>query len=167
MNVQVETKPNCTATLHVELPSNRVEKEWTTVAKEFQRFAKIPGYRPGKAPQTIVDTRFAKEIKEELTKKLVQEVLREAIREKNLRVLNISDVSHVVLGDDKSLSFSATVVTSPEFEIPDYSKINVEIAKKTVSSEDIDKTLENLREQYADFQDVEGRDVQWDDFIVA
>ncbi|MEO6847518.1 MAG: trigger factor [Chthoniobacterales bacterium] len=166
MNVQVETKPNCTAILHVELPSNRVEKEWAAVAKDFQRQARIPGYRPGKAPNAIVETRFAKEIKEELTRKLVSDVLREAIREKNLRVLNIEGVNHVDIADDKSMRFSATVTTSPEFTLPEYSKLEVEVAKRQVSPEDVEKTLQNLREQYADFQDVEGRSVKWDDFIV-
>ena len=52
MNVVVESQPNCLVTLRVELPSEEVSKEWSNVARSFQRQAKIPGYRPGKAPQS-------------------------------------------------------------------------------------------------------------------
>ena len=100
MNVVVESQPNCLVTLQVELPSDQVSKEWTNVTRDFQRQAKIPGYRPGKAPQALVESRFAKDIKEELTSKLLRESLNEAIREKNLRVLSVSQVDDVEIADD-------------------------------------------------------------------
>ena len=94
MNVVAEAQPNCLVTLQVELPADQVSKEWTNVARDFQRQARIPGYRPGKAPRALVESRFAKDIKEELTSKLLRESLNEAIREKNLRVLSVSQVEN-------------------------------------------------------------------------
>ena len=88
MNVVVEPQPNCLVTLRVELPSDQVSKEWSNVARNFQRKVRVPGYRPGKAPQALVENRFAKDIKEELTSRLLRESLDEAIRENNLRVLS-------------------------------------------------------------------------------
>ena len=92
MNVEVENLPNCLASLHIELPSDLVTKEWNEVVKEFRQFARIPGFRPGKAPQSVVEAKFRKEIQGELTKKLVSETTREAIREKGLKVLSISQL---------------------------------------------------------------------------
>jgi trigger factor len=54
MNVEVENLPNCIASLHIELPPDVVTKEWNEVVKEFRRAARIPGFRPGKAPGNVV-----------------------------------------------------------------------------------------------------------------
>jgi len=87
MNVEVESLPNCIASLHIELSADRVTKEWNEVVRDFRRVARIPGFRPGKAPPNVVEAKFRKQIQEELTKKLVSETTREAIREKKLKVL--------------------------------------------------------------------------------
>ena len=79
MKVQVEKKPESVSTLKIELPAEEVSKEWDTIANSFVRFAKIPGYRPGKAPRAVIDKRFRKEIQDEVTKKLVSKSYREAI----------------------------------------------------------------------------------------
>ena len=97
----------------------------------------FPGYRPGKAPQALVESRFAKDIKEELTSKLLRESLNEAIREKNLRVLSVSQVENVEIADDRTMRYRATVVTAPEFELPDYSFIPAEIAREEVTDESV------------------------------
>jgi trigger factor len=157
MNVVVESQPNCLVTLQVELPSDQVSREWTNVARDFQRQARIPGYRPGKAPQALVESRFAKDIKEELTSKLLRESLNEAIREKNLRVLSVSQVENVEIADDRTMRYRATVVTAPEFELPDYSSIPADIAKEKVTDESVQRWIDQLREPHATYTPVEGR----------
>ena len=151
MNVVVESQPNCLVTLRVELPSDQVSKEWSNVARDFQRQARIPGYRPGKAPQALVESRFAKDIKEELTSKLLRESLNEAIREKNLRVLSVSQVENVEIADDRTMRYRATVVTAPEFELPDYSSIPADIAKEEVTDESVQRWIDQLREPHASY----------------
>src|SRR5438067_2343178 len=86
MKVQVEKKPESVSTLRIELPPDEVSKEWDTIANSFARFAKIPGYRPGKAPRAVIDKRFRKEIQDEVTKKLVSKSYREAIEHKKFWV---------------------------------------------------------------------------------
>lgn len=167
MNVLVESQPNCLVTLQVELPADQVSKEWQSVARQFQRNVRIPGYRPGKAPQALVETRFAKDIKEELTNKLLRESLNEAIKEKNLRVLSVSDVENVEIGDDKTMRYKATVVTAPEFELPDYSSIPVELAKEEVNDEHVQKWIDQLREPHATYTPVEDRPVATGDYAVV
>jgi trigger factor len=167
MNVVVESQPNCLVTLQVELPADQVSREWTTVARDFQRQARIPGYRPGKAPRALVESRFAKDIKEELTSKLLRESLNEAIREKNLRVLSVSQVENVEIADDRTMRYRATVVTAPEFELPDYSSIPADMAREEVSDESVQRWLDQMREPHASYVPVEGRPLAMGDYAVV
>jgi trigger factor len=166
MNVEIETLPNCIASLRIELPPEVVTKEWNEVAKTFRQAARIPGFRPGKAPQNVVEAKFRKEIQEELTKKLVSETTREAIREKGLKVLSISDVDAVEFTPERSMKFTATLITSPEFELPEYKGVPVRVPSAEVAPEDVEKGLQSLRERQATFSDVEGRAVELNDFAV-
>jgi trigger factor len=166
MNVVVESQPNCLVTLQVELPADQVSKEWTNVTRDFQRQARIPGYRPGKAPQALVESRFAKDIKEELTSKLLRESLNEAIRENNLRVLSVSQVEGIEIAEDRTMRYRATVVTAPEFELPDYSSLPADITKEKVSEESVQRWLDQLREPHATYTPVEGRSLAMGDYAV-
>src|SRR6266566_4949299 len=156
MKVQVEKKPESISTLKIELTPDEVSKEWDTIANSFARFAKIPGYRPGKAPRAVIDKRFRKEIQDEVTKKLVSKSYREAIEQKKLRVASLTNLEDVQFGEDKSMRFQATIVTAPEFKLPD----------TKVTEAEIHATLERLRDQTADFVDVPERGAQTEDFVV-
>jgi trigger factor len=166
MKVDVEKQPGSVSKLQIELPPEEVEKEWDAIANSFVRFAKIPGYRPGKAPRTVIDKRFRKEIQDELTKKLVSKSYHEAIEQEQLRVASLTNIEDIQFGEDKSMRFRATVVTAPEFELPDYKKIPVQLPEAKVSDADVDAALERLRDQSADFVDVPGRGLQMGDFAV-
>ena len=166
MNVEVENLPNCIASLHIELPPDFVTKEWNEVAKGFRQAARIPGFRPGKAPQHVVEAKFRKQIQEELTKKLVTETTREAIREKGLKVLSISEVDGVEFTPERSMRFTATLITSPEFELPEYKGIQVKLPPSEITDQEIDRSLQTLRERHATFTDLEGRALEMNDFAV-
>jgi len=166
MKVEVETQPGSVSTLQIELPPEEVSKEWDAIANSFARFAKIPGYRPGKAPRAVIEKRFRKEIHDELTKKLVSRSYHDAIEQKQLRVVSLTNVEDVQFGDDKSMRFRATVVTAPEFELPEYRNIPVQLPDTKVSEVEVDAALERLREQSADFADVPERGLQMEDFAV-
>src|ERR1700693_5546144 len=92
MKVEVEKKPESMATLRIELPPEEVAKEWDVIANSFARFAKIPGYRPGKAPRSVIEKRFRKEIQDEVTKKLVSKSYHDAIEQKKLRVASLTNL---------------------------------------------------------------------------
>ena len=166
MKVDVEKQPGSVSTLQIELPPEEVSKEWDAIANSFARFAKIPGYRPGKAPRAVIEKRFRKEIQDELTKKLVSKSYHEAIEQEQLRVASLANIEDVQLGEDKSMRFRATVVTAPEFELPEYKNIPVQLPGTTVSEPEIDAAIERLRDQSADFVDVPERGLEMEDFAV-
>ncbi len=166
MKIEVEAQPGSVSTLRIELPPEEVSKEWDAIANSFARLAKIPGYRPGKAPRSVIEKRFRKEIHDELTKKLVSKSYYDAIEQKQLRVVSLTNLEDVQFGEDKSMRFLATVVTAPEFELPEYKNIPVQLPSTKVAEEDVDLALERLREQSADFVDVPERGLQMEDFAV-
>ena len=154
------------ATLRIELPPEDVRKEWDAIASNYSRYARIPGYRAGKAPRQVIEKKFRKEIQDELTKALVSKSYHEAIAEKQLRVVTLADLGDVEFGEDRSMRFRATVVTAPEFELPDYKNIPVQLPGTEVNPADIDTALERLRDQVADFVDVADRELAMGDFAV-
>jgi trigger factor len=166
VKIEVENEPPGMATLRIELPPEDVRKEWDAIASNYSRYARIPGYRAGKAPRQVIEKKFRKEIQDELTKALVSKSYREAIAEKQLRVVSLTDVGDVEFGEDRSMRFRATVVTAPEFELPDYKSIPVELPATTVNEAEVDTAIERLRDQAADFVDVPERALAMGDFAV-
>jgi trigger factor len=166
MKVEVENQPQGMATLRIELPPEDVRKEWDAIASNYSRYARIPGYRAGKAPRQVIEKKFRKEIQEELTKALVSKSYHEAIAEKQLRVVTLADLGDVEFGEDRSMRFRATVVTAPEFELPEYKNISVQLPGTEVSGAEIDTAIERLRDQAADFVDVADRELVMGDFAV-
>ena len=166
MKVEVEKHPGLVSKLQIELPPEDVAKEWDAIANSFARVAKIPGYRPGKAPRAVIDKRFRKEIQEELTKKLVSKSYHEAVEREQLRVASLTNIEDVQFGENKSMRFRATVVTAPEFELPDYKQIPVQVPDTKVSDVEVDEALDRLRDQSADFVDVPARGLEMGDFAV-
>ena len=152
--------------MRIELPPDEVTKEWDAIANSFARFAKIPGYRPGKAPRRVIEAKFRKEIQDELTRKLVSKSYRDAIEQKQLRVVSLTNLEDVEFGDDKSIRFRATVITAPEFELPEYKNVSVQLPSTEVTEAEIDAAVERLRDQSADFVDIPDRGVEMGDFAV-
>ena len=168
MNVEFEALPNCLATLKISVSPDAVNKAMTEVTSNYTKYAKLPGFRPGKAPRSVIEKKYSKEIREEVTKQVLSDGCREAIKDKGLRVLSLSEVEDVVWGEDKSLAFRATLVLHPTFDLPDYKGIPVTVPSAEVTEAEIDEAIENLREQQADFPDVEpARPAAMEDFIVV
>src|SRR5271154_2027474 len=136
MNVVVENLPNCITTLRVEVDPDKVSKVWSDVAGTYTKLARIPGYRAGKAPKAIIEKKFQKEIREELEKKLLSEACKEAIQEKGIKMLSLTQVEDVEIGEDKTMKFTATLVTRPEFQLPVYKGIVVPLNPIDVAEEE-------------------------------
>ncbi len=115
---------------------------------------------------SVIEAKFRKDIQDELTKKLVSKSYHEAIAEKQFRVVSLTNLEEVEFGDDRSMRFRATVVTAPEFELPDYKGIPLQLPDTKVTEVEVDAAVERLREQSADFVDVPERGLELEDFAV-
>lgn len=166
MTVTIENTAPCRKKLRVEVTAERVAGTRAEILQEFRKIAAIPGFRPGRAPEPMVEKRYAGEIDEELRKRLIPESYREAVAEQKLKVVGYPQVEAVEYKHGRPLVYTAAVDTAPEFPLPDYKSIPLKKKAATAKEEDIDKTIESLREQQSDFVTVENRALRTGDFAV-
>ena len=156
MNINVEHQPNCRAVAHVHVLADQVTKERDSIISYFSGMVRLPGYRPGKVPKTIVAKRYENEVKEELEKKLIGDGLRQAVKSEGLELLGVLGVKDKMYHDtDKSFSFTVELSLAPKFELPEYTGIPVKLPRIEVTDADIDHDLLHLRENQATYEDVE------------
>jgi trigger factor len=166
MNITVEDVAPCKKRLKIEVPANRVKQAYDKVADDFQKEARIPGFRPGHAPRTVVVKKFHKDIESEAQRTLVPEAYREAIEEKKLKVVSQPEIEDLKYQAGLSLSFSTLIELVPEFKMPDYKGLTIKKQETEVTEEEVDKTLKSLAEQRATFEDAPDRPLAMDDFAV-
>ena len=166
MAVTIENTAPCRKKLRIEVKAGRVAGTRAEILQEFRKFAAIPGFRPGKAPEPMVEKRYAGQIDEELRKRLIPESYRETLGEQKLKVVGYPQIESVEYKPGSALVYTAAVDTAPEFALPNYKSIPVKKKAVTVKDEEITKTIDTLREQQAEFVAVEGRAIQTGDFAV-
>ena len=166
VNVTVETLAPCKKLLRVEVDAQTVDAAFESTTKEFQRFAQLPGFRPGKAPRDLVVKSFAGRIEEEVKKKLIPDSYRKALEQEKLKPVVYPDIEEIQFGKGQALQFAATIETEPEFELPDYKGLEVKREKGVVTEADEERAITALREQRAVYNDVD-RQVQDGDYVVV
>jgi trigger factor len=167
MAVTIENAAPCRKTLRVEIAAERVAGTRAEILQEFRKVAAIPGFRPGKAPEPMVEKRYAGQIDEELRKRLIPESYREALSDQKFKAVGYPKIDGVEYQPGRPLVYTATVDTAPEFALPEYKGISVKKKTMAVKEEDVDKSLDTLRDQQADFVDVQGRSLKTGDYAVV
>jgi trigger factor len=165
MNIVVEKLPKCAASLRVEIPAATVKTHRDKIVNNLAGKARMPGFRPGKAPKAVVEKRFDKQIREDLEETLIREAYDEALEKENLKIIDFGIPQDIVL-EDSGFRFTATLTLAPEVTLPEYKGIQVKVPSVDVPSEDLQNQLEELRQRFADFETVEGRGIQSGDFAV-
>ncbi len=166
MNITVEDVAPCKKRLKIEVPANRVQQAYDRVTDDFQKEARIPGFRPGHAPRTVILKKFQKDIANETQRTLVPEAYQEAVNEKKLRVVSSPEIEDVKYQPGLSLSFSTLVELVPEFKLPEYKGLTLKKQESEVTDEDVEKTLNSLADQRANFEDATDRPLAMEDFAV-
>src|ERR1700693_5318087 len=155
----------CRRELDLEIPAEEVTKKIEKVAKEFARVATVPGFRPGKAPVSLIRKRYADDIKGEVLQSLVPERVEKAVTEQKLTPVSQPQVEKLDFSEGQPLKFRAVFEVLPEFELSNYKELQLEMPTMDVTDEDVTKTLEDMRERAAAFAPVEGRPVQDGDYV--
>lgn len=166
MNISVENLAPCKKLLRVEVDAKAVDEAFDAVAKDFQKQAALPGFRPGKAPRDLVLKKYHAEITDEAKRKLIGDNYRKALEEKKLQVLGYPDIEEIQFGRGQNLQFAATVETAPEFQMPDYKGLPVRREVKSVSNEDVERALKMLAQQHTKFETV-ARELKMGDIAVV
>lgn len=164
----VETA-TCKRELVIEIPAEDVQREIERVTLTFQRRARVPGFRPGKTPASVIRQRFRDDIREQVLHNLIPEHFERRVREEHLELAggpHIEDV-HLEPETNEPLRFKAVFEVLPSFELKDYTELEVEVVEPAVSEEEVEATLKQLQEQQATFLPVEDRPLQDGDFALV
>jgi trigger factor len=151
--------------VEVEIPADLISSEATRVTNEFSRQAKLPGFRPGKVPLSVVRTRFAKEIQEEVMSRLLSRSFRDAISEKGVEPVGDPQLQHIdPYIEGAPVKYKAEFEVKPQVELGEYRGLEIDDSKIEVSDADIDNMIERLREQAGSYRVESERGMQHDDF---
>jgi trigger factor len=155
VNVQLSPVSDSRKNLVVTLDKEEVDTEHKAVLGEYVRQARLPGFRPGKAPAALVIKRFSKEIAEELKQKVVTKAYRGALEKEKLDVLSVVSVDEGKIEQGVAAAITVTVDVRPEFTLPDYTGIATTIAPVDPTDAEIDSIIQALRSERADFKAAE------------
>jgi trigger factor len=155
VNVQLSTVSDSRKNLVVTLDAAEVDTEHQAVLGEYVRQARLPGFRPGKAPAALVTKRFAKEIAEEFKQKVVTMAYRGALEKEKLDVLNVVSVEEGTIERGAPAAITVTVDVRPEFTLPDYAGLPTRIAPADPTDAEIENVIQSLRTESAEFKAAE------------
>jgi len=159
-----DTKDNCKREIQVEVPADVVSRQTEALVQKYQRLARLPGFRRGHVPASIIRQRFAEDLKSEVVEALVPEYFRQETEKHGLRPVSQPRVTDLHVHEGEPLRFKASFEVLPEVEVSGYKELRTEKPDTTITDEDVDRALDNVREQQASFNPVEGRPVQDGDF---
>jgi trigger factor len=166
VNVTVENLAPCKKLLRVEVDAKAVDAAFDSTAKEFQKQAALPGFRPGKAPRAMVLKKYETDIKAEVKRKLIGDAYRQAVGEKKISVVGHPDIEEIQFGPGQALQFAATIETAPEFQLPDYKGLPAKREVKSVTDADVERALNLLAQQHVKFETV-ARELRLGDIAVV
>tara|TARA_R110002096_G_scaffold40688_3_gene110343 strand:+ start:2925 stop:4262 length:1338 start_codon:yes stop_codon:yes gene_type:complete len=166
MNISVERLPECKARLSAEIPAETVASTRKQIVATYAQQAKVPGFRAGKIPSSVIEKRYGAEIEGELKDRLARSAYGEAHQKEGLAILGIAQVERDQFEADGSYLLAVEVITEPEVEVADYKEIPVEVQKMEVGDGMIEDYLKNMRKQQAVPTDVDRASVATDLVVV-
>src|SRR5919204_4303647 len=150
-----ETRKN----VRVEIPQEIVDAEIDRVVRDYSRRAKIPGFRPGKAPARVIKQRFKDQILHDVAHDLIPRAVDDALRERGVEAVDTPDIRDVSVEEGRPLTFTASFDTLPPFEPGDYATLALRRPSTRVDDEAVDRSMQRLRARAARYEPVEDRGV--------
>jgi trigger factor len=157
----------CKHSLEISVPVPDVETETSRVVGDVLKRAKLPGFRPGKVPPALIRKQFAGDIRQKVLEALIPKFLQKQIEAENLNLVGSAEYSDIHFHDGEPLTFKATFEVVPEIELGEYKDVEVPYQDPEVTDEDIARRIDELRNQKADYVNVDPRPVEDGDFAVV
>ncbi len=165
MEINVDIQPDCTATLKATIPADTTAARRESIVSQYAAQAKLPGFRPGKTPKSVIEKRYKTDIEKELLAALFDSACSAALEQNpKLKVLNFGTPEHAI-AEDNTYTLTTTLTIVPDFELPEYKGIEVTVPSTEVTDKDIEDTLNNIAEQVAEYTTVE-REAKIDDVAI-
>src|SRR5690554_3146999 len=155
MQVSVETTSSIERRLTIGVPAQEVDSEVEKRLKQTASRARLNGFRPGKAPMSVVKKRFGEGVRQEVISDMMRDAYIKALSEEKLNPAGLPRFEPKELGEGKDLEFVATVEVYPEITLADFSDLEFTRESAEVTEKDVDNMIENLRKQQTTWQQVE------------
>jgi trigger factor len=156
LTVEIVEVSSCKRNLAVEVPAQEVDEEVEKIAREYSRDIKVPGFRPGKVPMSIIRQRYGSDLLKDATQKIIERCWQNAVTEHNFKPLSQPQIKDVESKAGAPLKFTVFFEVLPPLEVSDYKGVPVTLPSSEVSDDDITKSIDTLRENNAEFVPVEG-----------
>ncbi len=167
MDVNIEEISPVKKKVTVEIPVEMVSKQIDSAYEGLKKKAKIKGFRPGKAPRSILERYFKDYVKAEVIQKLIEETYQNAISENNLNPISPPLIDPGELEAGKSFQYTAIIEVKPDFQLEEYLGLKIEASREPVKDEEIEERLKNLQNMHASLKTVdEQRPVQAGDYVI-
>jgi len=153
--------------LQISIPWNDVETEQKSILRSFRKQVRIPGFRPGKAPESVIRARYAEDVKRELLEHLLPKFFWKEAEAQDYRVVGAPNIQDVKFEDGEPLEFRAEFEIIPDFELQDYKRIEVPYMEPEIGDEQIATELEQLRERHSTFRNLDPRPIEDGDIAVV
>jgi trigger factor len=158
---------NCKKELLIEIPVDEVRREADAVTSQYARKARIPGFRPGHAPPSLVRQHFRDDIRNEVVQALVPRFFENAVKEQKWSVVGHPHFEGLQYAEDKPLTCKATFEVLPKIELQQYKELEVEEETPQVTEADLEQAIEEIREQAATFEVVPDQGAVDGDFLAV
>ena len=155
MKIDVEEMGACKRRLQVEETPEVVTKAWEQAFDRVQREARLPGFRKGKVPRSMIKLHFADDVRQEVARRLIPDVYRQALAETRIEPVEEPDLQEVTLEENAALKFAAVVEVKPTITLGAYTGLTVEHTPKPFAESEVDEALSALQEQHAEYRAVE------------
>ena len=159
-----ETNSSTKREISVDIPADAVARETETLVQKYQKLARLPGFRKGHVPASVIRQRFSEDIKSDVVDALVPRYFRQETDKLGLAPVSQPRVTDLHIHDGEPLRFKASFEVMPEIKIEGYKELRAEKPAITVGDQEVEDSLNNLREQHATFSSIEGRTLGDGDF---
>jgi trigger factor len=163
----VSTAVDCKRSLEIEIPLEEVERAKERVTNSIKQRVRLPGFRPGKAPVNMIQSRFEGEIRNEVLELLLPQAFRDRVQKDELKVVGTPDITDLQFEPGQPIRFKADFEVAPEIELSEYRGLPVKYEEPTVADEEVDKRIEAMRESKAEYPNLDPRPIENNDYVLV
>lgn len=157
----------CRHSLEIAIPADEVQSETSRVIEDVRKRAKLPGFRPGKAPQSLIRQHFGQDIRQQVVENLIPKALQKKFQDENLNVVGRPDVTDLHFHEGEPLRFKAEFEVVPQIELGEYQGVEVAYQDPEVSEDDVNKRLNEIADSKSQYVNIDPRPLADGDFAVA
>ncbi len=157
MKIKIKELAGSRRVFEIEIPTEAIVEKYEEVYGEIQRQAQIPGFRVGKAPRYLVERHHKDRADKEVQQRLIADYFMKVIKDSDLNTIGSPVISDVIFESGKPLTFKAEVNVKPEVKLKSYKGLRIKKEKVNISTEEVDKVVEELQERNAQLKDVKAR----------